>query len=351
MYTRVGYLPVFTLIILILIVIFIVYTCLFIQVEDYELVSSNTVEFKKQKYEKMISYCTEYLYVREDSAHVVYYDLPINSIYWSIGFYNDNKALNSVNMGKFRTTEKGDILAVIIGNNKNAVDAAEKEITKEHKKRFPYKVLKCHHIKLNEPYYIRFESYSNKFVRYDISMKIKNYCFNKLIYKEFSNTPLVKSEERDCENHEFFDMAKKEVINSRCYPINVNVATNENNNPIECLTNRSDIIEIDKPVYNGNVEISPFRLVACDHFKTRAALHSHVSFFNADTDEEFRLEITSEISDSFNQKGTISIRSIGFLLPVDIKRFYVIEYIYYDYVSGNKVNPGTIIPFEIYKVI
>lgn len=356
---QIGILPVSTLIILILIVIFIVYICWLTQPEEYEIISSSTIEFKKEKQEKMISYCTEYLDIRQDSAYVIYYNLPVNSIYWTIGFYKDNNALLSVNMGKYRTTEKGDVLAIIVGNNKNAIDAAEKEITKEHKKRSSYKTLKYHYLKINEPFYIHFESYSNKFLNNDISIKIRNYHFGNLTYENINNKPLGISEERICENREYFDLAKAKVLNSRCHRIPVNIGTDEYNNSVECLSNRSDIIEIDSKVYekdvNGNniikKEIFPFRLVACDHFKSRSALHSHVIFFNADNDKHFRIEITSEISDSFNQKESLAIRSIGFYLPPDVKRFYVIEYIYYDYVSGNKVHPKTIIPFEIYKVI
>lgn len=359
MYTQIGPLQAFTLIILILIIIFIAYTFWFMQPNVYEVISTSTVEFKKQKNEKMISYCTEYLDVRHDSAQVIYYNLPINSIYWTIGFHNDKEAINSVNMGKYRTIEKGDVLAIIIGNNKFAIEAAKNEITKEHKKKYPYKILKYHHLKINEPYYIRFESYSNKFFHYDISMKIKNYRFDKIIYEDFNNMPLPISEERYCENHEYFDLAKEKVITSRCHSIPIHIGTNEFNNSVECFTNRSDVLEIDKIIYkkdqNDNdilsAPIYPFRLVACDHFKTRAALHSHVVFFNADNNEEFRVEIISEISDSFNQKKSIAIRYIGFFLPPEVKRFYVIEYIYYDYVSGGKVHPNTIIPFELYKVI
>lgn len=349
----------FTLIILILIVVFIAYTCWFIQPEEYQVVSSSLIEIKKQKNEKMISYYTDYLDVRQDSAHVIYYNLPINSIYWTIGFHKDNKALYSVNMGKYKTTEKGDVLAIIVGNNRTAIEAAEKEITKEHRKRTPYKILKYHHLKIEESYYIHFESYSNKFLHYDVSMKIRNYRFDKLIYENFTNPISPLSVERHCENHEYFDLAKSNVINSRCYPIPIHIGTNEINSSIECFTNRSDIIEIDRTVYEKdatdnditNQIIFPFRLIACDHFKTRAALHSHILFFNADNDESFRLEITSEISDSFNQKGSLAIRNIGFFLPKDITRFYAIEYIYYDYVSGNRVHQNTIIPFELYKII
>lgn len=356
MYTQIGNLQVFTLIILILIVIFIVYTCYFMQPEKVLLLSSSAIEYKKKKSEKMISYHTEFLDVKSDSAHVVYYNLPINSIYWTIGFYrnnsfNDCDAITSVNMGKYRTTEKGDVLAVIISNNKSAVEAAEVEITKEHNKRYPYKILKYHYLKIDEPFYIRFESFSNKYVHCDISMKIKHYCFDKLTYSDFCNMPLPLSDERDCENRVYFNAAKDTVINSRCHSIPVNVNTNEKNTSIECFTNRSDVIEIDGPVYKDCKPIFPFRLIACDHFKSRVALHSHVSFFNADTDEEFRMEITSEISDSFNQKNAIAVRNIGFFLPPDVKRFYVIEYIYYDYVSGNKINPKTAIPFELYKIV
>lgn len=335
-------LPTLTLIILLLIIIFIFYIFNLLNVEEYRLINSNTVDFGKIRQEKMISYFTEYLEVKDNSAYVIYYNLPVNSIYWTIGFYKDNNCINSVNMGKYRTTEKDDILAIIVGRNKNAVYAAEKEITKEHDKKYPYKILKYHHLSIKNDYYVKFESYSNKFINYDIKIKIRKYEFDNLKYQEFENQELSISEMRKCEDLNLFNKAKNMVLSNLdiVKKMKVNCNTKELNNSIECFTNRSEVVD-------GN---STYHIFACDHFKTRAAFHGHLIFYNAETDEPIQLEITSEISDSFNQKGSIAIRSIEFK-PVNIKSFYVVEYIYYDYVTGNKVNPNTCIPFQFYQKV
>lgn len=317
---------------------------------QYEVVSSNTIDLKKSRHEKMISYYSNYLDIRSDSAYVIYYPLPINSIYWTIGFHKDDQCLKSVNMGKYKTTEKGDILAILIGNNKEALEAVKIEATREHNDKNPYRRLIFHQVKVSSDFYIHLESYSNKFIHYDISMKIKKYILDKIDYEDFQEKYLIESETRPCENIEYFNGAKTQIsINSDKFtPIKINTNTNEINSTIECFTNRSEIIEVNQ---NKIIEISTFRLIAVDHFKSRAALHSHVMFYNGDTDLPFKIEITGEISDRLNKQGEISIRDINFIPPEHIKRFYVIERIYYDFVTGGKVDVDTIIPMEIYKVL
>lgn len=351
-------LEVCVLILLILILIFISYTYYYLRDEEIETISKSNKTITKNKSEKIISYYTDYLQIKNNKAYVVYYELPLNCIYWTIGMYKDGKCLNSVNMGKYQTTERGDRLAVIIGNNYNSIIAAKKEIGKEHKQKLPHIMLINHSICINEDFYFHFESYSNRFVQTP-KMIIKEYTFDLKIFEKFTNTILPLSTDRKCEPSYLFEKSKNGFIDDRCKKIITHIDTDEDNIPIECLTNKTDIIDVSSLIYkkdeNGNdimgVEIPKFRLVGVDHFKSKAALHSHVVFFNADTNEPFSIEITSEISDRINPKDTISTRRITFKIPENVKRMYVIEYIYYDFVSGNKVHPGSIIPIELYKVV
>lgn len=346
------------LIILILIIIFIVYTYYYLREKEVVVISKDSKTIQKNKGEKNISYYTDYLQIGDNKAYVIYYELPLNCIYWTIGFYKEGKCLNSVNMGKYQTAEKGDRLAIIIGNNYNSIKAAKDEIGREHNEKIPHIKLINHSISIYEDFYIHFESYSNRFIQ-NPRIIIKEYNFDISTYEKFINLELPISTPRNCESSYLFEKSKEGFINNRCQKVITYVDTNETNVSIECLTNKTEIIDVSTPVYkkdeNGNdipfKTIPKFRLVGVDHFKSRAALHSHVVFFNADTDESFEIEITSEISDRINPKSTISTRRITFEIPEEIKRMYVIEYIYYDFVSGNKVDPGSILPVELYKVI
>lgn len=338
------------LIILILIVIFIIYTYYYLKENKDEVISKTNKTMTKSKNERIISYYTDYLEIKDNKAYVIYYELPLNCIYWTIGFYKDGKCFNSVNMGRYQTTEKGDKLAIIVGNNYNTIKNAKTQISEEHTSKSPHIKLINHCLGIYEDFYIHFESYSNKFLQKP-KMLIKEYVFNTKFFDKFTNQDLPLSENRSCESKYLFEKSKIGFINERCEPVKTIIDSNEENIPVECLTNRTEIIDVSTPVYKDDgTELPRFRLVGIDHFKSRAALHSHVVFFDADTGKPFRLEITSEISDRINSKDTISTRRITFELPEYIKRMYVIEYIYYDFVSGNKVDIGSFLPIELYKI-
>lgn len=306
---------------------------------EYEVITNNNVDLKKSRWDKMISYYSDYLSMKTDTSYVIYYELPINSIYWTIGFYNSEGCLESVNMGKYKTTEKGDILAILVGNNLEALDAAKNETIKKHNIKFPYKKLIFHNVKMNSNFYIHFESYSNKFIHHEIHLKIKRYIFDKLNYQFLNGKIHIESEERKCENIKYFNAIKEDIIHSYKQKFNVMINTNENNSTTECFTNKSEIIEND----------GKFKIIAVDHFKSKASLHSHLMFYNADTDIPFKVEITGELSDRLNNKFEISVRNITPDIPENIKRFYILERIYNDFVTSGKIHEGTIIPMEIYK--
>jgi len=68
------------LMILILIIIFIVYTYYYLKEQDIELLETNSIELKKEKNDKMISFNSKFLKLNKDKSYVIYYDLPLNSI-------------------------------------------------------------------------------------------------------------------------------------------------------------------------------------------------------------------------------------------------------------------------------
>lgn len=327
------------LILLILIIIFIMYAYYFSLEKEYKLLSKRSIDKNMIKTDKSVLYTSDFLNITNNNVYVIYYDLPINSIYWTIGIYDNNTCLHTVNMGKYQTIERGDTLAVIIGNNNRAILAAKNEIEREHMNNYLYKKLITHKIGINTSFYIHFQSYANKFT-YFPKLKIKEYTFENIDYHEFKNKCIEKSYYRECENYELFNKAKEKFIKDNFTKINVLLDSNEKYTTNECLTCRSD----------NFINDSDFLIIAVDHFKSKASLHSNLKFYNCENNEQFRIEITGEINDKINDKNSITIRKIQFKIPENIKSFYVIEYIYYDFVTGDKVNKDTIIPFELYKI-
>lgn len=329
------------LIILILIIIFICYTYYSLREVKYEKIKSVKINTELLRSEKMISYYTEYLNTKRDSVYIVYFDLPINSVYWTVGIHRDEECIGSVNMGMYQTIETGDTLAIIVGNNKKAIDAGKSEIIKEHINRYPYKKLMTHSLSSESEFYIHFESFSNKFMKTP-KLIIEEFVFDKIIFEKFINQEPPISFQRQCENQALFNRSKNGYIDSNYEEVKVDKNTIEINSPLECLTNRSEVVDF------TNKQKRKFKIVAIDHFKSRASLHSHLLFYNADDNRPFRVEITGEVSDSVNNKQSIATKRISFDIPKIINRFYCIEYIYYDFVSGGKVNEKTIIPFSLY---
>jgi len=333
----------FVLIIILLIIIFIGCIYYVLSEREIKLISENTNVLNKGYEDKMISIYSEYININKDKVNVVYYDIPKNCIYWTIGIYNNGECINSVNMGKYHATEKGDTLAILITNNYKVIDKCKEIINKEHMLEYMYKKLITHDIYSEEDYYIKFESFSNNF-NCKPKFYIKEYMFNDVPFERLYNKQLKQSKIRQCENMNMFIKAKNTVIDNKYKEITVTVDTNERDSSLECLTNRSDIIDVSKIKAKPN----KFRVFTIDHFKSRAALHSHIIFFNAETNKKISIEITGEISDVINNNNTITCRDIKFELPEYVKHIYIIEYIYYDFETGSKINPKTIIPMKVY---
>lgn len=330
---------------LILIIILIMYSFYFIQPHEVKLLSERSIQIVKKNNNKMISHFTEYLEIDSNKVYIAYYDLPLNCVYWSIGTYKNGTCLNSINMGKYQTAEDGDSIAIIIGNNKRAMKMGKRKIKEEHESKYSYKKLIFDYLQVNEPFYIHYEAFSNEFTSAP-KLILKEYIFDSLPIEEPDKIKIDKSLDRDCEQYNLFEHTKEGFITEKCKRVNVTIDTNENDIPFECVTNRSDVIDIS----DCDKSKPCFRIIGVDHFKSRAALHSHIVCFDADTNKQLKIQITGEITNEINHEKTITVRRITFKLPHNINRIYFIEYIYYDFVTGNKINPGTIIPMEVYKV-
>lgn len=307
-----------------------------------------SIDMVKFKTKKSICCYTEYNDIKDNNAYVFYYALPINSIYWTVDIFSKSGHKKSVNMSKYKTIEKGDILAIVIGNNLNVVNETRDEIKRKHKKNLPFKKIFFEMLSIDDPFILKFESFSNKISSYDIFYNFSEYTFTNVKYERFNviEDEINYSQYAVIEDSGLFDKMCKNIIGNSGVIVNVNVNTNELNSPVYCLTNRSDVFIVD----GLNTSKYPFKIIALDHFKSKTALHANIKFYNAEDDIEFRIEITSEISDSFNVNGSITARVIEFDIPKDIKSFYAIEYIYPDYLKMGKLNVNTIVPFRIYKL-
>jgi hypothetical protein len=344
--TKINMLSYIVVIIILLIIIFIVCFYNFLQNKKCIILKNKEkVSYEVYSCENLISYFTKYLKIDKNTTYVIYYDLSLNSVYWTVGLYNE-KCINYVNIGKFQTIETGDTLAIIIGNNANIIKETKKKVKLEHDCKFPYKKLLFDFLHVDEDFYIHFQSFSNKFL-HKPNLKIYEYSyadsefndclenFKKIKENETKETK-GKNETIKYENYELFNLAKIDYIDKKYKSVKVNVNTNEPNISKECFTNRSEDIK-----NNGK-----FIILAVDHFKSKVALHSNIIFYNSFTNEPFNVQITGEISDRLNSYHSISIRKISFDIPECIKNFYCVEYIYSN--STNSINENMIIPMEIF---
>lgn len=338
------------LIILILIIIFIIYIYYFIQEKEIELEYVNTKVISKTVDRNYVSFSTDYLSLNKDRAYVIYYDLPLNSVYWTFSFFSNDKAISSVNMGKYQTSERGDTLAIIVSNNLHASNAVKMVVKNKHEEKYGYKKLIPHYLYIDTDFYIIFKSFSNLFNN-EPRVTIKEYKFKDLEHAIGKNTELNISKQRECENPNYYIKILENQIPNNSELVEVERDTIEINTPFECLTNRSQVFSVSDKIFKCDKQIPPFIILAVDHFKSRAALHSNISFYDADTGKRFRTEITGEISDNLNHNQKLTCRVIKFFPPENVKRMYVIENIFYDFQTGSKVNPKTIIPISVYKIL
>lgn len=338
------------LIILILIIIFIIYIYYFLQEKELEVEYLNTKTISKTINKNYVSFSTDYLNIDKNKAYVIYYDLPLNSVYWTFGFFSNDQSIASVNMGKYQTTERGDTLAIIVSNNLLSSKGIKKIIKEQHDLKYGYKKLITNYLFVESDFYIIFKSFSNLFI-IEPKVTVKEYKFKDIEYIKGQNIKFNESIKRNCENHDYFSKILEKVIPEKSENIKVNCDTNEINTPSECLTNKSENFNISNKLFKENKQISPFIIVAVDHFKSRTALHSNIAFYDADTNKRFDTEITGEISDIINHKQKLTCRVIKFIPPENVKNMYVVENIFYDLQSGSKVNIDTIIPMSVYKLL
>lgn len=339
-----------------LISIFIIYVFYYFSEEETELIKKEKIEVFEsvdENSDKSIFLYSSLIENDDNKITVIFYELPINYVYWSIGFFREEcKCIKSINSGNYQTTEKGDVLAILVSKNYTAIEECKKFVKMHHYYSNSYKKLITHHLILDENYYIKFLQFSNGYYReekmsiFQYFIKIgKNIKINKLKPCE---KKICEKNKRKCEPLRYFvkvkDMIMKNNLNhlTNLNKINVNVDVDNKETFFECLINKSDII--DKNLIKSN----ELYIIAVDHFKTRISLYSNITFLDYNTMNIINIETSGEISNKFNDEKTISVRLIKFEFPYNVDKIIVLENIFCDYVSGNKVDKNIVIPMEIY---
>lgn len=331
------------LIILLLILILIVYSIYSLGEKEDVLLYEERIKLGKEINKKINTLTSDYLYIDKNTTYILYYNLSLNCIYWTIGIYDEKINIDELNMGKYQTPEDGDILVVIIGCNKKAMEISKKKIKDDHVKKFPFKRLMFDYLITNSNFYFDIKCFSNHFES-PIDITVKKLVFDELIYEEPYIMELKEAKNRNCEDLSLFNKTFNGFIDDSFYKLPITMDIYDKNIPYTCLMNMSSILDISN--YDKNEYI--FHIVAMNHFKSRSALHSNICCFDAETNKLLRIEITSEISDRLNDKNSISVRRIKFKIPEDVNYIYFIEYIYCDFVTGNKPNTESIIPMHIF---
>lgn len=325
------------LIIILLIILFIMYLFYFVSDKDVKLLSENTIKKISNYYnEKEYYITTDFLHVNKDVAYVIYYNLSLNCVYWTVGVYDENQNIDEVNMGKYQSPEDGDTLLIIVGNNFNVMALAKNKIKAEHNAKYPYKKLKTDYLYTNKDFYISVKAFSNMFTTHP-KIKIKEMFYENVKYQEPMRKCIDNSQVHNFENINLFNKTKNGFIDDSFKKLKVIKDFKKDDIPKSCIVNKSNIFE--------NTE---FKIVAVDHFKTKVALHSNIIAYDAETDKQIRIEITGEISDRINEKNMITVRRISYKIPDNIRFIYFIEYIYYDFATGNKPLDESIIPMSVY---
>lgn len=338
------------IIIILLIIIFIVYSFYALQEKDAKIKYYTNLNLYRTICKTKFNIKSDYLQPSDTKIYALFYDMSLNCVYWTIGIYNEKCNIDEINMGSYKTPEDGDTLIILIGNNVKNLNLAKEKIILHHNIHYSYKKLFFNYMNTYDAFYFNINMFSNKFDECDIpDLKLKEFKFEECDNKYehcFKKQKIEISKNRQCEELSLFKKAKKGLIPHNYHKIKVLCDDEMKDSPLSCLINKSDIIELKSYINN-----SQFKIIAVDHFKSRAALHSNIVCYNAENDSEIRLDIVSEIVDKINELNSITIRLIQYCLPDNINSIYFREFIYYDFSTGNKPNINSIIPMHVYKLI
>jgi len=322
---------------------------------------------------------SSYLQCKANQTVVFIGEIPQDYIYWSIGVYRKNGTpYTSINMGKYQTVHPGSNIAIICSINSCAISETKKFLECNHYKKYPCRRLYfgtvnvSNYLNCNDSddsddfddnpedrnsFYIRFECYFRngkehvpKFFLYEYSFE--NIYYNSDFHHDFSNIFDDNTCHSICKNQqnqqyyrkkEHYKMLRciREKYSSYCEQ-NVICDIKEKDDLPECLTNASLIFEVTPG--------SEIIVIAIDHFMSRSAIHSNVTFINADTDIPYHIYYTGVVSRKINNKTSETFHLIKSKVPEEVYRIQIVEKLFYQIETGNAPKKETIVPMIIYTI-
>lgn len=288
---------------------------------------------KKMGNGKVIS--SEILSITNNKSLNVYFEIPKNDSFWTLGIFNKTECVDSLDISNFQTIEPGDTLHVVVSPSSYAVNLSIESYKKIHNLNYPYKRFINHIVNYSGDCYVKIEFYSIRGIK-NIDVDVKEIFYGNIYFSPYTLNKPAQKISNISENIELFeDYISKNETGTRIETYNnfsrKNVSKNE-------VINMSSIISSDKE----------FVIYAVNHYKTKIASHSHLLFVDLDTNLFFRIEMTGVKTDKVLEKNNLEIRKISFKPPDDIKQFTVFERIFFDCDEGYVLQEKNSIPFAIF---
>lgn len=306
-------------------VIFVIIIFIILLSENSQL-SIKKIDYVSEEHKFFIRKTRKNILLLDNESLNVYFNIPENSVYWSIGFFSEGRCIRTVNMAEYLNFETGDIVHVLITRNARLINPSIDLIEKRHNDVHPYnklltKILNIKEKKIDIKYEVFFLKNTEEF-----SLKIFKFSMTNTMMEEFSD-----------EVHEPNSYSAKEnlslYLENISVPSEVKIHRRISQTFCECL---SYISEPFIPTKN-------FRIFAVNHYKTKAALNSHILVLSFKTKEIIKFFYTGIISKNILMTDRMEIRDISF--PID-EKIILIENIYL-YQCVSKINVEDIIPMRI----
>lgn len=276
------------------------------------------------------------IFLKSNSVLNIYFEIPQNESFWSVGIYTGTNCVDSINSGNFQAVETGDSLHLMVSSNSTALFLAEKLHKKIHNFMYPYKKYIPTKINYSGSLYIKIEFYSTKNVQ-KTNVDIFQIDYTNIFYVPFEDNILKQRHSNISEHRLLFN---KYILDNTKTLKQVNVVQNVTRKNIS----KYETLNVSDQISSKN----KFIIYAVNHYKSRIAVHSHLIFIDTDTDMLFRLEITGAKTDKILSSRQIEIRKISFELPNEVKNFIVCERIFFDCDGGYVLLPENSIPFSVF---
>lgn len=308
--------------ILSIIFICIIITILLFDIPDF---SKKEIIFKTEENKFFTRKYKKHIELNSSSSLNFYFNIPEKVVYWSLGFFNENKCLKSINMSQYLNYEIGDILHVVLTKNANLISPSLKYIEAEHQKAHNYKRLLTRICNINcNKINIKYEIYYTEKRQYDL--KIYQFKLSNVEFREFNEVDKTVVSYQIKENSELYN--KKMSVDG-----NVKIYQTNEMKFCECLS------FISEPFLPSE----KFEIFAVNHFKTKSALHSHIIVLDYKTGKIIKFFHTGIMTNSIFEKNKLEIRNISFLHE---SKIVVIENIFL-YRNANEISEDDIIKMKI----